>query len=333
MKKIDFVILWVDGNDPKWRKEKEKYSDNLQTVYSKMAKSEKCFRDWDLLRFWFRGVEKFAPWVNKIHFVTWGHLPLWLNILNPKLNVVNHKDFIPEEYLPLFNSRAIEININRIKGISDQFVYFNDDQFLINNVSPSDFFVNGLPCDCAIMSPVKPERGGTATAQINDMEIVNDHFGGFESLIKNKDKWFTMKYGKSIIKTLLVLPWKTIFGYFEPHLPASYLKATFDEVWEKEFNDLQETLNSRFRRKSDVNQWLMRYWQLSSGNFYPRNPNIGKFYGVADHANEICDLIRKQSKKIICINDSSDIADIDNIQSRVQQAFLTILPNKSCFEL
>ena len=54
------------------------------------------YRDWDNLQFWFRGVEKFAPWVNKIHFVTYGHLPKWLNVNNKKLNIVNHKDFMPE---------------------------------------------------------------------------------------------------------------------------------------------------------------------------------------------------------------------------------------------
>jgi hypothetical protein len=278
-------------------------------------------------------VEKYAPWVNKVHFVTWGHLPAWLNKDNPKLNIVNHKDFIPEEYLPLFNSRAIEININKIKGIADKFVYFNDDQFLINKVKPEDFFKNGLPCDCAIMSPIKPNRGGTGCIQVSDMEIVNEHFDGFNTIKNNKNKWFTTKYGKSIIKTLLLLPWRTMEGYFEPHLPASYLKETFDEVWEKETDELKETCKSRFRRKSDVNQWLMRYWQLSSGKFYPRNPNIGKFYMAENDCDKICSVISKQSKKIICINDSPNIKDISEKSKKIQGAFSEILPEKSSFEI
>ena len=68
--------------------------------------------------------------VRRIHFVTWGHLPSWLNKEHPKLNIVNHKDFIPEKYLPTFNSHALW-NMHRIPGLAENFVYFNDDMFLI----------------------------------------------------------------------------------------------------------------------------------------------------------------------------------------------------------
>ena len=67
---IDFVVTWVDGNDPAWRQEKAKYSGA-----GNWDDSEERYRDWELLQYWFRGVEQFAPWVRKIHFVTWGHLP------------------------------------------------------------------------------------------------------------------------------------------------------------------------------------------------------------------------------------------------------------------
>ena len=117
---IDFVILWVDGNDPKWQSEKATYDSNINDD----SNSASRYRDWGLLPYWFRGVEKFTPWVNKIHFVTWGHVPEFLNLNNPKLNIVNHKDFIPEEYLPTFSSHAIELNIHRIPGLSEKFIYF-----------------------------------------------------------------------------------------------------------------------------------------------------------------------------------------------------------------
>ena len=62
---IDFVIIWVDGNDKEWRAEKDKYDDKPIST----SNSEVRFRDWDNLQYWFRGVEKFAPWVRKIHFL------------------------------------------------------------------------------------------------------------------------------------------------------------------------------------------------------------------------------------------------------------------------
>ena len=135
--KIDFVITWVDDSDPKWRKEFEYYSaQDRRTINTDACR----YRDWDTLRYWFRGVEKFAPWVNKIYFVTYGHLPKWLNTDNSKLVIVKHEEFIPAEYLPTFNSFAIEFFFHKIEGLSEKFVYFNDDMFLIDSVSPERFF-------------------------------------------------------------------------------------------------------------------------------------------------------------------------------------------------
>ena len=113
MEKIDFVISWVDGNDKEWQKEREKY-----IVENNNDNSDVRYRNWDNLKYWFRGVEKFAPFVNKIYFITYGHLPEWLNVNNPKLVIVNHKDYIPEKYLPTFNSHTIELILHRIKVLS-----------------------------------------------------------------------------------------------------------------------------------------------------------------------------------------------------------------------
>ena len=74
---IDFVIAWVDGNDQKWKREKEWYA-RRDAKQSLCDNREERYRDWDNLQYWFRGVEKNAPWVHKIYFVTCGHLPKWL---------------------------------------------------------------------------------------------------------------------------------------------------------------------------------------------------------------------------------------------------------------
>lgn len=70
MNKIDFVIPWVDGSDIEWQIEKNKYSQ------SKLVDNRNIrYRDFETLKFWFRSIEKYAPWVNRIHFITCGHLP------------------------------------------------------------------------------------------------------------------------------------------------------------------------------------------------------------------------------------------------------------------
>lgn len=146
---IDFAITWVDGADPEWRSERAKCS-----PASDEDGSERRYRDWDLLRYWFRGVEKFAPWVRKIHFITWGHLPEWLNTENPKLHIVKHEDYIPNEFLPTFNSCTIELYLDRIEGLAEHFVYFNDDVFLTAQAKPEMFFSDGKPCDMLALQPI-----------------------------------------------------------------------------------------------------------------------------------------------------------------------------------
>ena len=139
---IDFVVLWVDGSDPAWQAEKAKYQGKALDD----SNSANRFRDWGLLPYWFRAVERFAPWVRKIHFVTCGQVPEFLNTEHPKLHLVKHSDFMPPEALPTFSSHAIEMNIHRIPGLAEHFVYFNDDMFLIRAVKQENFFRDGLPC-------------------------------------------------------------------------------------------------------------------------------------------------------------------------------------------
>lgn len=180
---IDFVVTWVDGNDPVWQAEKAKYSP------SKNADNRNVrFRDWDNMQYWFRAVEKFAPWVNKVHFVTYGHLPKWLNTNNPKLNIAKHSDFIPKEYLPTFSSRTIEFNLHRIKGLAERFVYFNDDMFLLKPVKRELFFAGKdcLPTDFAITSTlsVTDKKDTVQYAKFNNIVILNSHFDKKEQMKK-----------------------------------------------------------------------------------------------------------------------------------------------------
>ena len=149
---IDIVITWVDGNDPEWRSEKNKTRYGKEQLAETDDREER-FRDWENLRYWFRGIENCAPWVRKVHFVTWGHLPKWLNTKHPKLNIVRHTDYIPSGFLPTFNSHTIEWNMHRIPGLSEQFVYFNDDMFLLKRTDETDFFRNGRPVDMLALQP------------------------------------------------------------------------------------------------------------------------------------------------------------------------------------
>lgn len=329
---IDFVIPWVDGADPVWLKEKQRYDPEVPAEFeSKWTNGDTRYRDWDLLRYWFRGVEKFSPWVNHIWFVTWGHYPSWLNTNHPKLSIVRHEDYIPKEYLPTFSSHTIELNLHRIAGMSERFVYFNDDMFLTAPVRRTDFFRNGKPCDTAVLLPILLTQNGIR-AEINDMYVIHDHFDKKKVMNKNAKLWYSPKYGRLLLRTALLTPFSHFPGFYISHLPCSYLKKTFDEVWEKEPEVLDSTCHNRFRSVTDVNQWLMEYWQFCKADFVPRSPDFGKYYEGAGMLNEMCEDIRNQKYHMVCCNDSPDIVDFEESRRKINDAFESILHEKSEFE-
>ena len=97
---IDFVLPWVDGSDPEWlARMREATAAEGGTASSDAAANGECrFSDNGLLRYWFRAVERFAPWVGKVFFVTCGQKPDWLDERHPKLRLLDHRDYIPAEW-------------------------------------------------------------------------------------------------------------------------------------------------------------------------------------------------------------------------------------------
>lgn len=324
LNKIDVVITWVDGNDKAWQAEKEKYLP---------LRSDKVrYRNWDNVQYIFRGIEKFMPWVNCVHFVTWGHLPKWMNTNYEKLHVVNHKDFIPKEYLPTFNSNAIELNLHRIPGLSENFINFNDDMFVIAPTKPNDFFENGLPKDMAVISPSPVKREIIANIEMNNIGIINDHFN-VKDIYKHRKKWFNFRYGKYIVRTLIFSKFNTILGIFEPHIPFSYKKSTFAKVWEVEHEALDATCRNKTRAKNDVNQWLFRQWQIMTGDFEPRRWDFGLLTSAGPDDEKIINILRKPGKiKMLCINDTTKVSDFEKSKHAINTALEQLLPEKSKFE-
>ncbi|WET89646.1 Stealth CR1 domain-containing protein [Ligilactobacillus murinus] len=329
MDKIDFVVTWVNGADKRWQAKRAEF-DNRSLSKAGMS-SDKAYRDWGTFKYWFRGVEKFAPWINKVYLVTDDQIPTWLNIDHEKLVVIDHTDIIAKEYLPVFNSNAIEMNLHRIKGLAENFVYFNDDMYLTAPVAPTDFFQAGLPVDMAVLSPIVAEENGTANFQVNDMEIINKYFTRNE-IIKN-GRILSLKYGKNLIRSLLQLPSKFICGYYEPHLPLKFKRSTFEKVWEKESQILTETTATRFRDKSNVNLWFFRYWQLATGEFVPKNTDkLGNLYSLSNDNSQIFSDLVTSKHKIMCINDGFEIAELEKQMVLLQDSFAKLFPKKSTFE-
>lgn len=339
MGSIDFVMIWVDGNDPQWKKSFNSYKKS-ECVEANHLNANMCrFRDWDNLHYWFRSVEKYCPWVNKIHIVTCGHFPDFLNIHHPKVNVVDHKEIIDPQYLPTFSSHVIEINIHKIKGLSDKFVYFNDDMFINKPLLPDFFFKNGLPRDGILLEPITALDPNNLLAHVmlTNISIINKNFS-FKELCKNKRKYFfNIRYGLSANKRNLIYSYHSIFSsIFNHHLPQPFLKKTFDEVWEKEQDYLEKVCRHRFRKYDDVNQYIFRIWQLCQGNFFPTKiQKRGKAYRVMkDNVDQIQQILVKNKLPLICLNDHEAIQDhqFEDLKDKIYSSFYQKLPEKCSFE-
>lgn len=328
---IDFVVLWVDGNDPQWRKKRTLYEQNR----SGNGTDENRYRDWDLMRYWFRGVERFAPWVNRVFFVTDGQVPSWLNGEHPKLRLVMHEDYIPEQYLPTFNSNVIELWIHRIPGLSEKFVLFNDDMFLTAPVRPGDFFDGNLPRDTALLDIATSPGPEDCLPHmlINNFALVNRHFRKKDVMRQNVRKFFSLKYRGDLLRNILLTPFQYFSCFRDSHLPSSYLKSTFEKVWAFEGELLEECSRHRFRSKVDLTHWLMKCWQICEGNFSVRGTGWGRHFELwEDSMREICRSIEKQRYRAICLNDSKEDIDFEQVQRRLADSFEYVLGERSEYE-
>ena len=328
---IDIIVTWVDMEDPQWKKEFSQYSG--RTENEKNGISEARFRDGGFLRFWFRGIEKFAPWVRKIHFVTNGQLPSWLDISNPKLHIVSHKDFIPEEFLPTFNSVVIERYMYRIPGLSENFVYFNDDFYMLRPIPVERFFRNGLPCDIAVFQ-YNPSWSQWYKTLKNNIRIINRHFDKKTVMKEFHDKWFSPIYGSKARMNHLLKHYSKFITLRTHHNAQPYLKKTFIEVWEAAEKELTETSSNRFRAVTDYSPELFRTWQICRGNFEPYNTyDDTKMFPLMIKPKQAVKAIYNQEFSLICLNDNVHIKNYAELMEKIKNAFLHILPEKSSFEL
>ncbi len=337
---IDFVVTWLDSTDVQWQKEYNKYKGINQEGDSSSAR----FRDWDLFRYWFRSIETYAPWVNKVFLITNGTFPKWINKEHPKLVLVNHSDYIPAEKLPTFNSCTIELYMNRIKGLSEHFVYFNDDCYLNGPITPEYYFKDGLPCDSneetffnvAKYNPT--DRFNIFISMFVDVSVINRHFDRKKTVKQARLKWLGphMRMGGIATSLFYMISGHSRFvGFNWKHVEQPFLKSVWDEAWEAE-NDMLTQSCTRFREDVILNPYFFRYWQFASNRFHPMKLNKTAKYKIGVKQMP---LIQKamSSKKIksLCLNDNPFVteAQFTELQHAVIQEFEKKFPQKSSYEL
>lgn len=327
---IDFVVPWVDDRDPVWREKKAKYTGKEVSE----GNTEVRYRDWDTLKYWFRGVEKYAPWVRYVYFVTDEQKPEWLNLEHPKLKWVKHTDFIPAEYLPTFSANPIEWNLHRIPGLSENFVYFNDDVFLIGATEPEDFFVDGTPCDLPSLGLVYPSDNMFSYMLFNNAMLLNRYFSLHHVLKNNWKNWVRKQPLTGIFKLFWYGRRDLIPGTDSWHIQTSFRKSTFEILWEKEPEAIEQTCRSRLRTKEDITSYCVRDWQVFSGDFVPKKP-LGKMFHTSSMSSddELLQYFKQQKGKVICLNDSEGEVNFEEHKRLILEVFENLFPEKCSFEL
>lgn len=325
---IDLVIPWVDGNDPAWQAEKAGY-------VSPAGGDDRAlrYRSWDTLRYLFRGIEKNLPWVRQVYFVTWGHLPPWLDPNCGRLRIVNHRDYIPADYLPTFSSHTIELNLHRIPELSERFIYANDDTFFLRPLAPEFFFREGLPVDRAVQNVLQfARRDGIDHIVANDLTVINGHFSKKEVVKKNPGKWYAPQYGAGMLKNIYLKSFTYFTGFEDFHLPNAFLKSTLQEVWEAEGELLDATCRRKVRSDADVNQWLFRYWQLASGRFVPGKTVPGALFPIGEADGQIEKAILEGGYPMVCLSDNDPDLDFETENRKLCSWLEKRFPEKSGFE-
>lgn len=323
---IDFVVTWVDDSDSNWQNEKRRYErEELDD------KSISRFRDTGLFKYWFRSIEKYTPWVNHVFLVTNGQIPNFLDINNPKITIINHRDLMPQSSLPTFNSNAIEVNIDKIPNLSEHFVIFNDDMFVNKPLKESDFFSkNGLPKDTAGLNQIMPHENFDHIIA-NNITIINNEFNKKEVLRKQWRLFFNIKNGPVNIYTILLYFFPRFSRLYDLHVAYSFKKSLFIEFMEKNSKQRIETTHNRFRSIKDISIWGIRYYQIVTGNVSARWFNFGKFYTFEQHELIVKDIL-KGKHHIIDINDTN-VENYPEVLKNITNAFEKKLTKKSSFEV
>lgn len=142
---IDAVVTWVDGDDPAHSEKLEAYLGRRLKRRPKAAEKTR-YADRGELEYCIASLLRFAPWLGHIYIVTDNQVPGFMSSIPPsvanRITIVDHRTIFDgyTEHLPTFNSLSIETMLWRIPGLANNFIYFNDDVFLIKPVAPADFF-------------------------------------------------------------------------------------------------------------------------------------------------------------------------------------------------
>jgi hypothetical protein len=312
---IDAVYTWVDGEDPAWqaRKAAALGDNDWVTQVSGQTANDSRFASRDELRYSLRALHCFAPWVRRIFLVTDDQVPSWLDTGHPQITVVSHREIFGRTgRLPTFNSQAIESRLHRIPGLSEHFLYLNDDVFLGRPVTPDMFFTSG---------------GLTRffqSAALVDSAPRSDSDAPVNSAGKNNRKLIQETFGRVLTRKMM-------------HTPHPSRRSVIDEIEGRFAEHVEATAGHQFRHPDDISllSSLQQYYAYLTGRATPGDIRY-LYTDLADPATpfKLAKLLRNRHLDAFCLNDTDSDPDTAQVQAELLADFLpAYLPFASPFEL
>ncbi|MCX3059190.1 stealth family protein [Streptomyces beihaiensis] len=308
---IDAVYTWVDGNDEKWARRRAEHAD---VPYHAESANDARFLSRDELRYSLRSLHLYAPWIRNIYIVTDDQTPSWLDTDHPKIKLVSHRDiFRPADVLPVFNSHAIESQLHHIEGLSEHFLYLNDDVMFGREVVPQDFFLrNGLskffPSPALVpLGDRDPSDPPVAAAGKNNRRLIEERFGA--TLVQK------MK-----------------------HMPHALHRAVLAEIEDEFPEEHRRTAASRFRSPDDISvtSSLHHYYAFHTSRAFPARGGLRYMYcDISQDGAErkLGTLLKQRSHHVLCVNDTvSDASDMTRLGDLLDTFLGRYFPSPSPFE-
>ena len=307
---IDLVYLWVDGNDPDWIARHNAFTGNTQATTAVDCKG-RYFNNNELM-YSLRSVDMYAPWIRRIFIVTDRQVPQWLDTSNPKIRIVDHSEILPDEAIPTFNSVVIEHNLHRIPGLSEHFLYANDDTFINRPVSPADFFApDGQPL---IRLNQRPFR---KLYLLYRKTVMKKPLTNYNLTIHRAASLVESKLGKYI-------------GGKPHHNIDAYCKSEYSHIAEVFSDEIKPTLANHIRSDNDIQRSIYTFATLAEHKGHRQNVTRKTSFHVHIDNPTHLEKLAKKNPMLFCLNDSQLATDNDRIKAK--EFLLRRFPEKSQFE-
>lgn len=307
---IDIVVPFYNDSDSIWRNIMYEYMAK-EGSNDRQVTGEERYRDWECFKYFFRGIEENCKWVNKVFLVVASEtqVPEWLDTNNPKLRIVYHREFIPEELLPTFNTMTIEVYLSKIKDLSDNYIYCNDDYFFLNPTNAEMFFINDIPV--YVDRKCKLEKFGAWWLEGSDGTFYQTLNNGMDlqlEIVGDKSNWYSID-----------------------HLPVSHKKDFESEIIDKYYDTFIKANNlSRFRHGNNISGHVFICLYKDLKPYYIFNYTNSYYVTVRSNIN----FNDHKNCKMICFNDTEQLSkeDFKEIKRKMIDFFESKFPNRSSFE-